>query len=372
LARTPASRTPARLFWKAVRRVLLLPAFVWAVCTCDVFVLGYGSTFGLYWDLPILRLLRKKIIYVFHGSDSRPAYLDGHLMAPDRGLTISQCIRLARKQKRTVRAIERYADTIISHPLSSHFHERPIVNLLSLGIPHEIAQEAVVAPREGRESQVRVLHSPSHPAAKGTDTIVEMVQGLRERQSPIEFIMITNQPNAVVLQALRECDFVVDQLYSDTPMAGFASEAAFLGRPAVVGGYATHELARLLPADSIPPVCYTHPDAANDAIERLVRDSTYRLQLGASAQKFVRSYWAPRRVAERYLQIIHGPIPAAWLCDPREIRYTHGVGMPAARARDLIGAVLRAGGRAALQLGDKPALEQLVIDFAQQGMPGDG
>ena len=65
----------------------------------------------------------------------------------------------------------------------------------------------------------------------------------------------------------ERADLVVDQLYSDVPCAGLATEAAALGRPAVVGGYAGEELARWYPADRRPPTEYTHPDGLEAAIE---------------------------------------------------------------------------------------------------------
>ena len=41
----------------------------------------------------------------------------------------------------------------------------------------------------------------------------------------------------MVLEKMAMSDIVVDQVYCDTPMAGFATEAAINGVPVVVGGY---------------------------------------------------------------------------------------------------------------------------------------
>jgi len=44
-------------------------------------------------------------------------------------------------------------------------------------------------------------------------------------------------PNHAVLEELGKCDFVIDQAFADYGMAGFATEAAWFGKTAVVGGY---------------------------------------------------------------------------------------------------------------------------------------
>ena len=51
---------------------------------------------------------------------------------------------------------------------------------------------------------------------------------------PLEYVEIVGQPNDIVLAEIARSAFVIDQLYSDTPMAGFAAEAARLGKPAIV------------------------------------------------------------------------------------------------------------------------------------------
>ena len=59
---------------------------------CNVFVYGFGATLA-WWphlELRLLRALGKRILFFYHGSDSRPPYLDGQIMASDRGVTIER------------------------------------------------------------------------------------------------------------------------------------------------------------------------------------------------------------------------------------------------------------------------------------------
>lgn len=367
--RAVAHSRAAKNGWKVVEGALRVALLLWAAARFDVFVFGFSTTFlgRPAFELPLLRLLGKRIIGVFHGSDSRPPYLDGSLMAADRGRTVQDCIALAAKTKRRVAVIDRYADWVIDHPLTAHFHERPCVEWLALGIPGAQNGSRRTEPfrRVASTSRsVRILHSPSHPEAKGTVRIRRAIEVLRSKGHAIDFVEIVGRPNAEVLDALTSCDFVVDQLYSDTPMAGFAAEAARFGKPAVVGGYGGEELHRSVPEWAVPPSLYCDPEEIEDAIERLVVDERYRSELGARAREFVQEQWAPRVVAERYLRLISGDVPAEWIFDPSRIRYVGGCCFPAERLHALVREVVALGGREALQLADKPELETLLVEFA--------
>jgi hypothetical protein len=73
-----------------------------------------------------------------------------------------------------------------------------------------------------------VLRNP-HPVLKGTASIRAMVERLSARGLAVELVTIEGRPNAEVMRAMRDSDLVVDQLYSDTPMA-VRDRGASLGR----------------------------------------------------------------------------------------------------------------------------------------------
>jgi hypothetical protein len=73
--------------------------------------------------------------------------------------------------------------------------------------------------------------------------------------------------------------------------------------------------------------------------------------------------WAGDLVARNYLRLLAGERPSEWMCDPADVRYVQGVGLSEERAREIVAAVVRDGGIAALQIGDKPALEAAFLHF---------
>ncbi|MDV2482608.1 glycosyltransferase family 4 protein [Methanoculleus sp. Wushi-C6] len=361
--RAQQGRTLLKYLWYAVFYALNLPVFVWAIIRFDVFILGYNSTFLGYLDLPLLRLLGKRVIYIFFGSDGRPPYIDGALCKSADIDDPRRCMRMTRMQKRKIRWIERFADVTVHHPAAAHLQARQFVKGLNIGIPFARASVEENDSRM-RNGIVRILHSPSDPDAKGTPAIRDAIRSLQAKGYPIEYFEITGKPHAVVLDELQRCDIVVDQLYSDTPMAVFATEAAWYGKPAVVGGYYARYIWDDYAADVIPPAIYCYPAEIEDALEPLVTDAGYRAEVGRRARDFVQTQWNPVRVAERYLRLIDGDVPEHWVADPRAITYLQGAGMAEERVSALVRAIVDKGGVQALCLSDKPDLERLFVSFA--------
>ncbi len=312
----------------------------------------------------MLKLFKKKIIFVFLGSDARPPYIDGALASINDFNNTRNLLKITRKQKKDIKKIEKYSDIIINHPPRSHFHEKNIISLLCLGMPIDI-ENGKTGKRESVNGDIKILHCPSLPEAKGTRKIGLAIKSLLKKGYPIRFIEIKGKPNSVVLRAIRDCDFVVDQLYSNNPMPRFVSEAAVFKKPAVICGYYYKEIHKILPKEKIPPSFYCHPDELEAAIEKLIVDEAFRIKLGKKAYDFIKNQWNPKIVAARYIRIIDGNVPVSWIYDPANVTYLHGAAICEKKAKQLVKSVIDSGGKAALRVSDKPELEKSFLEFAR-------
>jgi hypothetical protein len=170
--------------------------------------------------------------------------------------------------------------------------------------------------------------------AKGTERVREAVEAARARGAAIDYRELSGRPHAEVLDALEWTDFVVDEVHSDTPMAGLATEAAYFGKPSVIGSYAAGASLEV-PGIKTPPSLYCHPDELDEAIWTLVSDRAARIDLGRRAREFVRGEWAPPAVAARMLRVIASDAPSSWIVRPEQLSYVLGYGIsePVLRAR---------------------------------------
>jgi hypothetical protein len=361
-AALPMSRPLAKGCAFALQQLLGWAVLVWAATRYDAFVFLFGETItNSHLELPLLRLFGRRTVVVFVGSDTRPPYINGGVFAADQPFDAKAAQRATRRQRRKVARLERSASVCINAPATAHFHRKRFVNWFALGIPRNVPPEVATATTG---ATVRLLHSPSHPVLKGTLQICAMVDRLRAKGLNAELVTIEGRPNSEVLEALRECDLVLDQLYSDTPMAGFAAEAASMGRAVLVGGYRAAAISRDLFGLPLPPTCYVPPEQFEAALEHLVRDRAAREALGAAAQAFITAHWLPAAVAERLVRVMRGDVPGDWWCDPAQADYLHGCGLAESVARDHVRILVGRCGSSALQLDDKPALRQAFIDFA--------
>ena len=330
----------------------------------DCFVFLFAKTFtDTRAELLLLRSLRKKIVFIYLGSDARPPYIDRITHVSESAPDLLSLRKRTRRQSRRIRTQERFATHCINLPGTGHFHRRPFVNWFELGLPRTVAGSGVRSePRPGRA--VRILHSPSDRRVKGTDAIAAAVESLRLKGYELDLVTVTDAPNSVVKHELSACDLVVDQLYSDSPMAAFATEAAHFAKPVLVGGYAARNVEHLVGGVQLPTL-FVHPDDLNDALEGLITHPDRRRALGIQAQRFVLDHWAPVDVARRLLRIINDDFPRRWLVSPSTLRYVHGCGGSEELTRRQVAALVDAFGPEALCVSDKPHLERSFLDFAR-------
>lgn len=371
-ANTPTHRLLIKGFWVLGHHVWGWLVLASSLPKFDAYIFLFGSTItNSRLELWLLKLLRKRLIFVYVGSDARPPFING-VWFPAGGAEepdTAKARAMARQFKRKLRLHERYADFLVNSPSTAQYHERKFINWFVMGIPKVPpgGPSVLDAASLSCDGRLRILHSPSNPAVKGSVAIVETVERLRARGHAIELVKIEGVSNQVVLHELARCDFVIDQLYSDTPMAAFATEAAHFGKPAVVGGYFAEEIADALRPECIPPSLFVTPETLEAAVERLVVDRDFRETLGRRAREHVKTRWSASQVAGRYLELIHGRAEAAWWCDPQDVLYVRGCGMSQAHAARTVRAMIERYGVGALQVSDKPRLEQAFAELAGLG-----
>jgi len=345
----------------AVSRLL---ALLWSLFYFDVYIFSGCDTFLRGYDLPLLRACGKKIIFVFLGSSTRPPYLNGATVSKQRGISLDDCIRATARTKNIVVRYTQYADHVIEHPPCGHFQVRPFLAFLAMGFPFTAPE---VESRDIKKDGVRILHAPSFPECKGSEVFREVITELRQRGFTIEYVEMINRSHNEVLQEIQRCDFVLDEIYSDSLLGGLGTEAAFYGRPTIVSGYVTpSDFVSMPHVTSLPPALHVLPDEIFSAVQRLIEDSVLRESLGAAARQFVRSHWAPVEVAKRFDALLSGRSKAEWYYSPSSISYLYGWGLSRNAVRTLVRSMIQSGGVETLCLSDKPKLESCFVTFSEE------
>lgn len=342
-------------------------AFLWSLYAVDavVFVSCTRSFIKGNLDLWVYKLMGKRVIRVYLGRDSRPRFMHcwlPELLAEDKRPKISNKVaRRIDRQRRRLNRLAKLSDVVVDNPLCGHFHGRPFINWFHVGFPHDPAlfdRKITQEEEDADTTLVRVLHSPSHPKIKGTDVIEHVIEKLQGEGLPIEYTRITGMPRAHVLDNLARCDIVIDELYSDSSMAGLASEAAAFGKPAIVGGYGWGELERHVDAEALPPNCTCEPQELEKTLRSMVNDKEKRQQIGEQAYEFINGYWAQEAVAQRFIMLLGdlSVVPESWWCAPDSLSYWQGLGAPLEHREDTLRALCQDCGVGALSLPENSTI----------------
>lgn len=343
-----------------VASVLLL---IWAIPRFRTFVFSWGmSLLPRNADLPLLRLLGKQVVVVVgHGSEARPPYMSTLPIgsSPADPATLDLVQRQTRRMIVHLRRIERWSDRVVGLPTTAQFLRRPFVDFYALGIPTEPAAVHAVAPRTD-PGTVTVVHVPSKPEVKGTATIRACMEEIMARRPGVRYVEITGRPHDEVLQALASADLVIDQLWSDIPMAVVGTEAAALGTPTIIAGYAWEHWRRVLPPESWPPTICCDPSDLLAVVDSTLADLPAAAEIGRQAQTFVREQWACRAVAGRFLRVLDDDLEPGWLVDPADVDYPFGCGIDRADVLAVVHGLVARGGWDALGWSNARAVYEAV------------
>jgi glycosyltransferase involved in cell wall biosynthesis len=329
----------------------------------DVFILsgGYMPMGKIFF--PLLKLLKKKIICVFHGSASRPPYMDGYYVPNDIEFSVSFVAEKTMQIRRFVDEVNKYADAIIDARVTSLFHSKDIIDWFYVGCtaPTPNPIESDYNDIAGDKKSIRILHCPSRPIDKGTAEIEKAINNLISKGYSIDFVKIVGQPNSVVMEELSKCDFIVNELYSDCPSGSFLAEAASCGKPAVTGGYYSEFIEKEIPAEWVIPNLFVLPRDIELAILRMITDTQFRQRIGNEAREFVPLNWSPTAVAKKMLKVIEGDIPSNAVFSPYSLSYTGGYGVKSSWRRQVVRSLVDKYGASILKLDDKPNLRDSLI-----------
>jgi hypothetical protein len=243
----------------------------------DVFHFHFGRTLIAphNLDLPLYRLLGKKLVYHFHGCDIRNR---AHMRATHAHSTCTECeppFCIPARQRRVLAEADRHAHAqIVSTP-----------DLLE-SAPHALQLHVAVwladyAPAPHRETPRLVLHAPTNRLIKGTPHVERAFEALRPRFPGVEFRILEKKSWPDLKAAMAECDVFVDQLHMGW-YGMVTAEAMAMARPTLC--YIREDFE---PRMKDCPVVRTSVETLTADLDALLRDAPRRRELGDRGRAYV-------------------------------------------------------------------------------------
>lgn len=337
----------------------------------DVFIFSGGISFADAFDVSrkpfVFRLLRRRWFFLFTGTDSRAPYC-GRNGYESRGelVFLRDLENMIAAKSACVEKAEATGDVLIDFPSNAHFHSKPFISFLHMGIP---VSEVCQRPEPAAETPIRILHAPSNERIKGSEAIRMVLGKLRKEGFVFEYVEVKNASNNDVLDLLQETDLVIDQIYSDSPMAGLASEAAAAGVVSIVGGYFWGLLADLQDY-SPPPVIQCHPLHLYYTVKAAIQTSQKELyNKGYAARLYVRDNFSQKQYATRILDCIKREISEKCVIQPATMSYGLGCGMDLLETTESVKALFVVSGSDSLGL---PVEQSYIRSFYKNMGEGKG
>lgn len=303
-------------------------AFVWALYHCHSFIYIFGkSLLPLHIDLWLLKRMKRPVVQVYLGSDSRPPYLSGlwlDMISPfDEALQEKITRKEVRRKKAQLNRVYSYATYIVDNPLTGILQPGPFINWFAMGFPNAFAK---TADHLSLKTVPYIVHAPSNSRIKGTALVEQTLRELKEEGCIFDFSVLSGLSNECVRKELEKATIVIDQLYSDTPLAGLASEAAAAGCAVLVGGYGWSQLTECVDTSMLPPsICFS-PENLKETLRSVIEDPDACASNGQQLATFMASVWSPEKVAGRYISLLEANPSENWWIRADAAGYIGGMG----------------------------------------------
>ncbi len=284
---------------KRLRKVL--SAIRWA----DILHYHYGGAFALprRLDARWARLLGKPRIVTFCGTDIRipeveaagnPFYgsnmgFYGQL----KGSSRERSLKIQQEYKRLG-----FRCSVRGEMMVPHVREGPFSDFYF--VPRSVDMQAVEPSYPDPDKQTPlVVHSPSDPVLKGTESVVASVLRLK-RQGIVdfEFVLLQGRRRQEALDILRKADIFLDQFV----VCGYgvaAIEAMAMGKPVVC--YINPEWRDSFPDDL--PIVQADQCNLSDVLASLLRDGKSRHNLGRKCRRYAEEHHDALTNARKWLSI---------------------------------------------------------------------
>lgn len=261
----------------------------------DVFHFHYGrSLLPKNLDLPLLRMMGKKTLMQYWGSDV--IQID---VAKKYTLLSEETLKQVipglndEKQRKKIARIEKKVDVTIVGDYS----------LLPFSPDSKVIRQALDLDSlpfvgcEPKREDLNIVHAPTNRLIKGTDRIIAAVERLKKDGHKVNLIMVENMPHSEAVEAFKRADIVVDDVLQG-PYGLVAMECMALGKP-VLGRIDEHFVGMYKDL----PIVNTNPDNLYENLKTLVLNPQMCFDLGKRGRAYVEANHDAKVIAQQFMDL---------------------------------------------------------------------
>ena len=323
-----SSRSINSLIYKTCYFFIRIFVFANILLFRKTIIISFAGTLFNYKELYWFRLFRKNVIYWFHGSDSRPPYLNKVYKAVSEDNNSYAYMRLKTKQiYSNIKKIEKHVDLIICPISHSQFFEKKIIDPIFIGKPFSLKKNiGCTKSNFPDKTGIKILHAPSKKDIKGSPKIAATIKKLNSIGIEINYLELTGVEHNDVLNAIKESDLIIDQLYSDILIPSITKEAGYLGKPVLLAGYFMDIYKHPVFSNHIPPLYHCEPENIEEKLTSILYNLNDLKKQGLFMQKYFSEHFNALLVAKRLISLTDKGIFESLALCPTDFNYIYGCG----------------------------------------------
>ncbi|MDD2696645.1 MAG: glycosyltransferase [Candidatus Pacebacteria bacterium] len=300
--------------------IKIIGFFIWSLFNYDVFHFHSGLTFTpqrgflkkyfLYFDVKILKLLRKKVVFQWWGCQIRLKQIDEKykyscchtctLQRQSFGEGKENCndefkIKVVALTKKLGDLNLTSGDLLVMFP-----HMKLLNNAVNTDLwkplPFEEIPEKFRLPKT---DNLKIYHAYGNAEiragdAKGSSFVKKAVEELQKEGYKIELMIFDKVPNLDLRYYQMQADICVDQLRAGC-YGSNAVECMAVGKPVIV--YMRNDVLKILPPDL--PIVNANPDNIKEVLRGLIEHKELREKIGKQSREFAVKKHDFRAVAKK-------------------------------------------------------------------------
>ncbi len=242
------------------------------------------------WALRIIKRLKKPALVEWLGGEIRIPQIE----FLDNNIYKSEYYNFSKKKPNEIKAeslslqrkFKKFNFDVILCPEMEQYIDRDIFSTnYSLRQRIEVSKFEYTPVANNNNNKIRIVHSPSNKAGKGTDYVIQAIEELKIKYDTIDFQLIYNVPNKDAIQMVKECDIFIDQfIIGSYGMA--AMEAMAMGK--VVFCYIKESVINQYPVEL--PIINANILNLKSKIEYFINHREELTKIGYNSREYIKKH----------------------------------------------------------------------------------
>tara|TARA_Y100000994_G_scaffold235520_1_gene225266 strand:+ start:1555 stop:2757 length:1203 start_codon:yes stop_codon:yes gene_type:complete len=268
-------------------------------------IYDYYSYIMSYFEVFLIKLLRKKLLIQYQGDDARQGDYCLKNYKINIATQVSKGYYNLESDQGKRKAIEFYSkfcdkiyalnpDLINVLPIGTNFLPYSHVDLKKW-VPHYIKND---------QNPIKIGHAPTNREVKGTKFIINAIDKLKREGYEFEFLLIESTSNRKAKEIYKTIDIMIDQLFAGW-YGGLALELMSLGKPVV--SYIRQEDLLNIPLEmkNEIPIINSNSEQIYKTLKDLINTPKSKLlHKGKLSRKFVEKWHDPNKIAQKIIKDI--------------------------------------------------------------------